>query len=110
MAVHTHTPLLVAITVAVLSLLAAAVNLILIRILNKWNAFVLLVCSLTISQAIYDACFLFLPWNDSSMAMGIYDFFAAFGGLTATLWTNVLILIVFKIVLTIHCDDTMKQV
>lgn len=95
---------------ATLSLAAAIITLFLIKLLKKWNGYLLLVCSLTVCQAIYDIGFLLLPWYSIAFARVLYFFLSTLGGLTATLWSNVIILLLCRIVYTLDSTNILKQV
>jgi hypothetical protein len=96
--------------VALVSLIAAVLTLILIKRLQKWNGYLLLVASLTVAQGIYDIGFFFLPFYSDGVAKHFYFFLSTVGGLTATLWSNVLIIVIFEIVSSLHSVNVMERV
>ena len=96
--------------VAFISFLSAILTLVLIRRLNKWNGYLLLVASLTVAQGLYDIGFFFLPFYSNELAKHIYYFVSTVGGLTATLWSNVLIFVIYEIVVTLHSVHVMERV
>jgi heme exporter protein D len=107
---HDRFVMWIAVGVAVLSLIAAVITLTLIKKLNKWNGYLLLVASLTVSQSIYDISFLLLPFYNIGSVKRTYYFLSTVGGLTATIWSNVLVLLIFEIVLSLRSVDVMKRV
>ena len=106
---HQFTAITLAITFATLSLLASLLTLLLIRRLQKWNGYIQLVVSLTVCQIIYDISFFFLPII-SLWGQYLYVFFNTLGGLTSSLWSNVIILVTARIVIRLRTVDTLKKV
>lgn len=101
---------LICILIAGLSLAASLLTVGLIKILGKWNGYLLLVLSLTICQAIYDIGFFTLPWYTTPSGRVLYSLFSAFGGISSTLWSNVIMLVTCKIVVNLKSVNIMDQV
>lgn len=97
-----------AVSFAFLSLLASLLTLLLIHRLDKWNGYIQLVVSLTACQILYDISFFFLPlvstWGDF-----VYLFLNTLGGLTSSLWSNVIIIVTARIVIRLRTVDTLKK-
>ena len=105
---HSSIALWIAVAIACISLFAEALTLFLIKFSGKRNAYLLLVASLTLSQAMYDVGFLFLPFYSDGETKRTYYFLSTFGGLMSSLWTNALVLFVCENVITmrvIHVND-----
>lgn len=87
-----------AIIIATISLIATIINVWLIRKMN-WNGYMLILYTLAIYQLIFDISFYFLI-NQKSVAWSysLFLLFNMFGELSSTLLTNILSIIVFRIV------------
>ncbi len=83
--------------VSAVSLTLSAITLYLIAKIGRWNGFIMMVTSMTISQIIYDCCFaLEFP---STAVFEANIFISTFGGVSVTLWTNVMSGVVVYMVL-----------
>lgn len=102
--------LLCVVILAGISLGASLLTLLLIKCLGKWNGYLLLVSSLTVCQAVYDFSLLFSPWYSLMPTRIIYSILSTFGGISATLWSNVIIIVTCRIVLTLHSVEIIKRV
>ena len=94
---------------ATISLVASLLTLYLIKRLKKWNGYIQLVVSLTVCQIIYDISFFFLPVSPT-WGQYLYVFLNTLGGLTSSLWSNVIILVTARIVIRLRTVDTLKKV
>jgi hypothetical protein len=92
-----------------LSLIASLLTLVLIRRLKKWNGYIQLVVSLTVCQIVYDVGFLPLLWFGFIEGQIAYAILNTWGGLTSTLWSNVIILVTCRIVVELRTIDIMKK-
>lgn len=106
---HQFLAVALAVGFASLSLLASCLTLYLIKRLAKWNGYIQLVVSLTVCQIIYDISFFFLPL-DETWGQYLYVFLNTFGGLTSSLWSNVIIMVTARIVIRLRTVDTLKLV
>lgn len=100
----------IALCIASVSFIAAMVTLGLIRKVARLNGYLLLVASLTVSEALYDVSYLFLPFYWNVMAERAYLFLSCVGGLTSTLWSNCLMMLILEVVMTMHSVDVMQRV
>ena len=101
--------ILLALCFATLSLLASLLTLLLIRRLNKWNGYMQLVVSLTCCQIVYDIGFYPLIWFNHVEGKIAYIALNTWGGLTSTLWSNVIILVTCRIVVELRTIDIVKR-
>jgi hypothetical protein len=102
--------LVVIVGVAFLSLLSSIATLALIKLLKKWNGYLELVTSLTVCQGVHDMAFLLILAYNSPGGKGSYLFFHMLGGLSSTLWSNVIMFVTCRIVTTIRSVDIHKNV
>jgi hypothetical protein len=101
---------LVCVFIALVSLMAAVATLLLIKVLGKWNGYLHLVSSLTVAQGIYDLGFLFIPLYEYIYGRYLYEFCATFGGVSSTIWSNIIMLVTCQIVTTLRSIETEKKV
>ena len=106
---HQFLAVALAVGCATVSLLASLLTLYLIRRLAKWNGYIQLVVSLTVCQIIYDISFFFLPLT-ATWGRYFYVCLNTFGGLTSSLWSNVIIMVTARIVILLRTVDTLKLV
>lgn len=78
----------------------------LIVAMKKWNGYIILVLSMTLCQLLYDIANLLVMASGASYVMcQLQAFLVMFGGLSVTLWSNILSLLVFYIVSTIKTPN-----
>lgn len=71
------------------SLIAEFLTLFLIHKIKKWNGFMLLIYAMTLCSIIFDIYFYFeFSQNITTYDVGL--FIGAFGGLSVTIWTNII--------------------
>jgi hypothetical protein len=87
------------ITVATASNLCSLLTLWIIYKCQRWNAYVQIILSMTVSQLLYDTSFYFLL-NGSDTSFYIQEFLSSFAGAATTLWTNVMSGVVLYLVTT----------
>lgn len=92
-----------------ISLIASLLTLVLIQRLKKWNGYIQLVVSLTACQMIYDVGFYPLLWFGYIEGQIAYAVLNTWGGLTSTLWSNVIILVTCRIVVELRTIDIIKK-
>lgn len=83
------------------SLIGSLLTIFLIRDLQRWNGYMLLVYNLSISAAVYDFSFYFLFGFRSVGCFSVYKLLAIFSGSAVTLWTNVMSLVLCYTVCTL---------
>ena len=88
----------VAVFSAFISLIASITQLWLIYDMKRWNEYLMIVATLTVCQVFYSVGFLFLPFYNIYICQFIFFFLFLFGGITVSLWTNVISVLVYQIV------------
>ncbi len=76
----------------------------------KLSNFGYLVIQLTVSQAIYDASFLFLPWYQNVVFINIINFMATYGGTATSIWSNVMSFVVVFVVIKRKTLDIISNI
>jgi hypothetical protein len=92
--------------IAFISICCSFSTLFLIRSIGRWNGFISLVWSMTISQIIYDITFVLIFPSEVLFYSNI--FVSTFGGTSVTFWTNVMSGVVLYMVFTRTPVDTFK--
>ncbi len=87
---------------AFISLVSTVVTLVLIFDMKRWNAYMLLIFNLTFCQFFYDLAFFFLITYTQRASQLALAFLTTFGGVSVTLWTNVISFILCSIVLNLQ--------
>jgi hypothetical protein len=99
---------LICTTVASASNICSLLTLYLIWKSKRWNAYVQIILSMTVSQLLYDISFYFLL-NGSDLAFYFQEFLSSYAGAATALWTNVVSGVVMYLVVTRKSMDIEKQ-
>lgn len=102
--------LIFSIIFATISLFASLLTLFLIKKLNKINGYISLVISLTKCQIVYDFGFYFFLCYNKRYGRVLFTFFNTWGGLSTTLWSNVIILITCYIIVKLRSINIENKV
>jgi hypothetical protein len=97
--------LTVCLIVSLLSFLSSLLTLLIIYNISKFNGYIQLVASLTFCQLIYDLGFFLLPWYDTFYGRICYGVINMWGGISSSLWSNVLIFVTCQIIFTSRSVD-----
>jgi hypothetical protein len=98
------------VTVATIALLCSALTLLLIKRLPKLNGYMKLVLSLSRCQVLYDFSFFFFLDYNSTFGKSMFTLLNTWGGLTTSLWSNVIILVTCYIVLNLRSVNISDKV
>jgi hypothetical protein len=96
--------------VAFISVISSLLTLRLLSLMKRWNGYLQLVLNLTISQGIYDISYFLLPFFHLKIPRILFEFLSTFGGISSTLWCNIIIYVTWKIVITLHSVNILQQV
>ena len=80
------------------SLLCSTLTLVLIAATPKFTGYLGIIASLSFSQCLYDVSFLLYTFDGSKSGSDIQAFLSYFGGLSSSLWTNILSLLLVVII------------
>lgn len=96
--------------VSAISLVCTLTNLWLIHIMKKWNGFLAVITSMCCCQIVYDVSFaLHISANDGSTAIAVWAALQFFGGISVSVWTNILAFVVLRVVVSLKSTDIMKN-
>lgn len=95
--------------IALLSTICSIITLYLLKQMKKWNGYLQLVLNLTISQGIYDLSYFLLPFFYNSYCRVIFEFISTYGGISSTLWCNVIVFITCQIVISLRSVNILEQ-
>lgn len=84
---------------ATISLISTLITLWLIHDMNRWNGYMLLIFNLTLCQSVYDVSFYLLLAFRNKSCFGIHKFLSMAAGLSVTLWTNVISVVLYYIII-----------
>lgn len=93
----------------IFSIIASIVTLLLIRDMGKWNGYLALITLMTTCQLVYDSAFFFVVDPENSICLYINIFLTSFGGLSVTIWTNIISGVVFYIVHTLKTVNVFQN-
>jgi hypothetical protein len=94
--------------VSCISLFFEFIILWLIHKIKRWNGFMVLIYTMTICNMFYDSFFLFYV-QDNSFTYEVEIFLGSYGGLSVTIWTNVISFILFYTITTLQTVDIYKN-
>lgn len=100
--------LYIQVSIASLSLLCSLLTIFLIYVMKKWNGYSIMIVNLSLAQSIYDVSIIMSCGSGD-------DFFTAerflryFSGSAASLWTNVILLVVAYVVYKLQIFDVKKN-
>lgn len=94
-----------------ISLLCTLTNLWLIRVMKKWNGYLAIITMMCCCQIVYDVTFaLHLTANDGGTAIAILNALQFFGGMSVSLWTNILAIIILRVVMWMKSTDILDNI
>jgi hypothetical protein len=97
-------------TISSLSFLCTLTNLWLIHIMKKWNGYLAIITAMCYCQIIYDVSFaLHISIADGGTMVSIWNSFQFFGGLSVSIWTNVLAFVILRVVVNMRNTDILKN-
>lgn len=94
---------------AFLSIIASFMTLLIIYDIGKWNGYLQLISSMTVCQILYDSAFFFVVGYKQTVCVDLNLFLTSFGGLSVTVWTNIISTVVVHIVLTLKTVNISKN-
>jgi hypothetical protein len=97
-------------SIAFLSVISGFLTLYLLSRMKRWSGYLQLVLDLTICQGIYDLSYFLLPFFDIKSARILYELTSTFGGISSTLWCNVIVYVTWKIVISLRSVNILEQV
>jgi hypothetical protein len=83
---------------ATASLISTVLTIWLIIDMKKWNGYLKIICTLTVCQLLFDIQFIFVPFYKNEVCNRITAFLNILGGLSVSLWTNVISFLLYRIV------------
>lgn len=96
--------------ISCISLICTIINLCLIRIMKKWNGYLAIITAMCYCQIIYDITFaLHISVDDNSTEVAIWNAFQFFGGISVSIWTNILAVVVLRVVVSMQSTDILKN-
>jgi hypothetical protein len=91
---------IVSVIVAAVSAICTMFTLLLIRDINRWNTYMMLIFHLTACQMLGDIAFFFVPVDvEKTIYFQIQVFFYTLGAVSVSLWTNVISCSLFSVVI-----------
>ncbi len=93
---------------AVVSLICSLTTLLLIYLMRVWNGYLLLITSMTAFQVLYDINYI-LGAVPTYAACATWNFLDILGGLSVTLWTNIISFIVMFVVMKIRSFNIFRN-
>lgn len=78
--------------------------------MKRWSGYLQLVLNLTLCQGIYDFSYFLLPFFYNKIGRILFEFISTFGGISSTLWCNVIVFVTCKIVITLRSVNILEQV
>ncbi len=110
----TYTPLEFAmgsilLTVCTASIMSSSLTLYLIHKIGRWNGYLVIIYSMTVCQIVYDSSFYFFVGFTNKSVYQYIQFSTSIGGISVTLWSNVLSGIVLYIVFYHQSVDIWKH-
>jgi hypothetical protein len=96
--------------VSAVSLTCTLTNLWLIYIMKKWNGYLAIITSMCCCQIVYDLSFaLHISANDGTTAIAVWNALQFFGGISVSIWTNILAFVILRVVVNLKSTDIMKN-
>jgi hypothetical protein len=93
-----------------ISLACTLVNLFLIKVMKKWNGYLAIIVNMCFCQMVYDVSFtLHISTNNGDAVVALWNACQFFGGLSVSLWTNILATIIFRVVYFRRSTDIIKN-
>lgn len=78
--------------------------------MNKWNGYLAIITSMCLCQIVYDVSFsLHISANDDSNMISVWNGLQFFGGMTVSIWTNILAVIILRVVLIKKSTDILQN-
>lgn len=100
----------VATSVSAISFLCTATNLILIKRMKKWNGYLAIIWWMGLCQLSYDLTFpLHVSLNVNNITTAVFNGLQFFGGLSVSLWTNILALVVLRVVVVMRSPNILQN-
>lgn len=94
--------------VATASMVCSILTLILLKRMNRWNGYHIIIGNMTFSQLLYDVNYM-LGIVPGSVACHTWRFLDVFGGLSCTLWSNILGFCVMYVAIRIKSAEIVKR-
>lgn len=74
--------------------------------MNKWNGYLAIITNMCLCQIVYDVSFsLHISANDDNTMIAVWNGLQFFGGMSVSIWTNILALIILRVVLVKKSTD-----
>lgn len=78
--------------------------------MRKWNGYLAIITCMCCCQIVYDISFaLHISANDGSAAIGVLNGFQFFGGMSVSIWTNILAVIILRVVMWMKSTDILQN-
>lgn len=78
--------------------------------MRKWNGYLAIITAMCCCQIVYDVSFAaHISANDGSTAIAVWAALQFFGGISVSVWTNILAFVVLRVVVSLKSTDIMKN-
>lgn len=95
--------------VSSISFVCTITNLWLIRAMNKWNGYLAIIASMCVCQIVYDVSFSLHISADNNGMAAVWNGLQFFGGMSVSIWTNILAVIILRVVLRKKSTDILNN-
>ena len=93
-----------------ISLVCTLLNLWLIRIMKKWNGYLAIITTMCYCQIVYDLSFsLHISAADDNFLIALWNSLQFFGGISVSIWTNILAFVILRVVVNMKSTDILKN-
>ena len=101
--------ILISVVVSITSSVCSLMNLILIKVMKKWNGYISIILHMCILQSMYDAVFPIRTATYGPAFQFTVTGIKFFSGISSTLWSNVLVLTILRVILTGKALDILQN-
>jgi hypothetical protein len=99
----------ISIVVSLTSSACSLINLVLIKVMNKWNGYIAIILHMCILQSMYDAVFPIRTATYGPAFQFTVTGIKFFSGISSTLWSNVLVFTILRVILSGKALDILQN-
>ena len=78
--------------------------------MKKWNGYLAIITTLCYCQIIYDLSFsLHISADDDNFLIALWNSLQFFGGISVSIWTNILAFVILRVVVNMKSTDILKN-
>jgi hypothetical protein len=103
------TAILISLIMTIVSSVCSAVNLVLIKVMKKWNGYIAVILHMCVMQMIYDAFFSVRTTGGGTAYQYTVTGIKFFSGISSTVWSNILVLTILRVITTGRTLDILSN-